>query len=107
MQVFSVLESIKADSLLHLAVHLAFVCSLRAGETAGTDISTSDFHDRSLWITQEVQRVSDKSLIVLSKNEIICVFPKEVATAGSSLILKGSKTEGSHRKQCLTTPFPP
>jgi integrase len=104
-QVFSILESIKDDPLLHLVVHLAFVCSLRAGETAGIDIGTIDFHDRSLWITQEVQRVSDKSLAVLPKNEIIRVFPKEVATAGSSLILKGPKTEGSHRKQYLTTPL--
>jgi len=104
-QVFSVLENIKEYPMLHLAVHFAFVCSLRAGETAGIDISTIDFHDRSLWITQEVQRVSDKSLAELPKNEIIRVFPKEIATSGSSLILKGPKTEGSHRKQYLTTPL--
>jgi integrase len=104
-QVFSVLENIKEYPMLHLAVHFAFVCSLRAGETAGIAISTVDFHDRSLWITQEVQRVSDKSLAELPKNEIIRVFPKEIATSRSSLILKGPKTEGSHRKQYLTTPL--
>ena len=93
------------DKLLHLVVHLAFVCSLRAGETTGISINTIDFHDRSLWITQEVQRVSDDSLSELPKNEIIRIFPKDVAASRSSLILKGPKTEGSVRKQYLTTPL--
>lgn len=104
-RVFDMLESIKDDKLLHLAVHLAFVCSLRAGETAGIGIPTIDFHDRSFWVMHEVQRVSDNALAVLPKNEIIRVFPKTVSTAKSSLILKGPKTEGSYRKQYLTTPL--
>ena len=104
-QVYSALAGIKNDKLLHLAVHIAFVCSLRAGETAGIDIQTVDFHDHSLWITQEVQRVSDQALSVLPKNEIIRVFPKQVPGAKGSIILKGPKTEGSYRKQYLTTPL--
>lgn len=104
-KVFDTLENIRDDKLLHLAVHLAFVCSLRAGETAGIAVQTIDFYDRSFLIAQEVQRVSDKSLSVLPKNEIIRVFPKQVSTARSSLILKGPKTEGSYRKQYLTTPL--
>jgi len=94
-KVFDVLQSIEDDKLLHLTVHLSFVCSLRAGETAGIGIPTIDFHDRSFWIMHEVQRVSDKSLAVLPQNEIIRVFPKNIPTAKSSLILKGPKTEGS------------
>jgi len=93
------------DEILHLAVHLAFVCSLRAGETAGIEAKSIDFRDRSFWITQEVQRVSDKSLKILPQNEIIRVFPKEVSTSKSNLILKAPKTEGSYRKQYLTTPL--
>ncbi len=104
-QVFGVLTRIKDDPLLHLAVHMAFVCSLRAGEVAGIRIDSIDFHDRSMWITQIVQRVSDKSLEELPKEEIIKVFPKKLATSTSSLILKGPKTEGSRRKQYLTTPL--
>ena len=103
--VSTALQSIVDDKLLHLAVHIAFVCSLRAGETAGLDVNTIDFHDRSLWITQEVQRVSDESLQILPKNEIIRVFPKEVQGSKSSMILKAPKTEGSIRKQYLTTPL--
>jgi integrase len=104
-QVSKVLAAINEDKLLHLVVHIAFVCSLRAGETTGIDISRIDFHDRSLWITQEVQRVSDESLATLPKNEIIRVFPKNVPTSKTSLILKLPKTEGSVRKQYLTTPL--
>ena len=37
-RVYEVLDSIKEDELLHLSVHLAFVCSLRAGETVGIDL---------------------------------------------------------------------
>jgi len=104
-QVLKTLNEIREDRLLHLAVHLAFVCSLRAGETVGIHAGTIDFYDRSLWITQEVQRVSDESLEVLPKNEIIRVFPKKIASSQSSLILKSPKTEGSNRKQYLTTPI--
>jgi integrase len=100
-----VLDGMKEDKLMHLAVHLAFVCSLRAGETVGIDVKTIDFHDRSMWITQEVQRVSDESLSKLPGHEILFVFPKQIAESKTSLILKGPKTEGSHRKQYLTTPL--
>jgi len=93
------------DKVLHLAVHIAFVCSLRAGETAGIDTKSIDFRDRSFWIKQEVQRVSEKSLKVLPQNEIIRIFPKEVSTSKSNLILKAPKTEGSYRKLFLTTPL--
>jgi integrase len=105
IQVYEFLEGIESDQMLHLAVHIAFVCSLRAGETVGIAINTIDFHDRSMWITQEVQRVSDKSLSELPGNEILRVFPKMIPTAKSSLILKGPKTEGSTRKNYLTTPL--
>ena len=104
-RVFEVLDSIKEDELLHLAVHLAFVCSLRAGETAGIDLHTIDFRDGSLWITRQIQRVSDSAIGVLPKHEVLRIFPKQVLTSKSSMILKGPKTEDSHRKQYLTTPL--
>lgn len=84
---------------------MAFVCSLRAGEVAGIRIDEIDFRDRSMWISQILQRVSDKSLAELPSGEIIKVFPKKLASSSSSLILKGPKTEGSYRKQYLTTPL--
>jgi len=93
------------DKILHLAVHLAFVCSLRAGETAGIEVTSIDFRDRSFWITQEMQRVSDAALKALPQHEIIRVFPKEVSTSKSNLVLLPPKTDGSYRKQYLTTPL--
>jgi integrase len=104
-RVYSALTGIQDDKLLHLAVHIAFVCSLRAGETIGIDTKTIDFRDRSFWVAQEVQRVSDESLKELSENEIIRVFPKKIPSSKSSMILKGPKTEGSYRKQYLTEPL--
>lgn len=52
-RVYEVLQSIQEDKLLHLVVHLAFVCSLRAGEIAGIDIRTIDVRDRCLWIRKQ------------------------------------------------------
>ena len=104
-QVYEVLEAIQDDPLLHLAVHIAFVCSLRVGEVAGIDAKTIDLQDESLWITQLVQRVSDKALSILPKERIIRVFPKDIPAAKTSLILKDPKTDGSYRKQYLTAPL--
>lgn len=103
-EVFNHLSTIR-DTTLHLAVHLAFVCSLRAGEVAGISLSSIDLDDKSLWITQEVQRVSDRALDVLPKNEIICLFPKQSEASKSRLALKAPKTDGSFRKVYLTTPL--
>jgi len=50
-------------------------------------------------------RESFSFIAVLPKNEVIRVFPKLVPTSKSSLILKGPKTEDSHRKQYLTEPL--
>lgn len=104
-KVFEVMEAAKDNKLLHLAIHLAFVCSLRAGEVAGIVVNTLDFRDNSMWIVGQIQRVSDKSLAVLPKHVVLRVFPKCLKTSQSSLILKGPKTEGSRRKQYLTAPL--
>ena len=100
-----VLDSIKDDRLIHLAIHLGFVCSLREGEVAGIDVKTINLKEGSLWISRQVQRVSDDSIRELPKEELIEVFPKKVAGSKSSLILKSPKTAGSHRKQYLTVPL--
>ena len=103
-EVFNNLARIK-DRDLHLIVHLAFVCSLRAGEIAGIDLTSIDLEDQSLWIRQEVQRVSARALDVMPKNEINHVFPKQLKSSKSCLILKRPKTEESYRKVYLTKPL--
>lgn len=104
-QIHELLASIEDDPILHLAVHIAFVCSLRAGEVAAISISQINVAEKSMWIQQILQRVSDKSLATLPKEEILLIFPKKVPSSKSSLILKGPKTEESVRKQYLTTPL--
>ena len=103
-EMFNYLVQIK-DKRLHLIVHLAFVCSLRAGEIAGIDLASLDLEDQSLWIRQEVQRISDRALQALPKNEIAHIFPKQLDTAKSCLILKTPKTKESYRKVYLTKPL--
>lgn len=104
-RVLEVLDSIENDPLLHLAVHLGFICSLRSGEVVGLEAGSINFRDRSMWITQIVERVSDDALRELPEEKIIKVFPKQVSTSKSRLILKDPKTDGSVRKQYLTTPL--
>ena len=65
-----VLSEIK-DPLLHLAMHIAFVCSLRAVEVAGIECASIDFRDRSI-------------LHELPKEEIIKIFPKSSQRPGAA-----------------------
>ena len=104
--IMEVLDQMVDDPLLHLAVHLGFVCSLRAGEVVGIDANSVDPNDQSLWITQIVEPVSDKSLKELPKERIIQIFPKQTSMSSSCMILKAPKTDESFRKQYLTTPLP-
>ena len=103
--IMEVLDQMVDNPLLHLAVHLGFVCSLRAGEVVGIDANSVDPNDQSLWITQIVERVSDKSLKELPKERIIQIFPKQTSMSSSCMILKAPKTDESFRKQYLTTPL--
>jgi len=100
-----ILEQIQDDPILHLSVHLAFICSLRAGEIAAIDINSINLDEGSMWISQILERVSDESLKTLSKEKITKVFPKQFSNAKSRLVLKTPKTEGSLRKQYLTRPL--
>ena len=86
-------------------MHLAFICSLRAGEIAAIDINSINLDEGSMWISQILERVSDESLKTLSKEKIAKVFPKQFSSAKSRLVLKTPKTEGSLRKQYLTRPL--
>jgi Site-specific recombinase XerD len=97
-QVMETVNCAKHDKLLWLAIQLAFSGSLRVGETVGISIRAINLIERSVQIQQEVQRVSDKALAEIPNNEILRVFPKQVKTAKTSLILKGPKNEHGVRK---------
>ena len=103
--VFNALERMdesEEHDFVHLCVHLAFICSLRAGETAGVLIKDIDLNSQSIFIQQEIQRCSDEALERLPKSDVIFVFPKQKSNAASSLVVKGLKTEKSERKAYLT-----
>jgi len=89
--------------MLHLAVHIAFMCSMRAGETMGLDVRSINFKDRSLWITQTIQRVSEEALGKIPKDEILRIFPKQTDFSKSHIILKTPKTDESERKLFINT----
>ena len=61
--------------------------------------------DRSSGYQTAQSAVSDSAIGVLPKHEVLRIFPKQVLTSKSSMILKGPKTQDSHRKQYLTTPL--
>ncbi len=86
-----------AEPLLHLAVHLAFICSLRPGETVGVDIHSIELSNRTLWVKQTLQRVEEDSLNEVSHEDIIRIFPKKKMNAKTVLILKKPKTDESER----------
>ena len=100
-----ILDQIQEDPILHLSLHLAFVCSLRAGEIVAIDIHSINLDEGSMWISQILERVSDEALKNLSREKIAKVFPKQFSNAKSRLVLKIPKTEGSLRKQYLTSPL--
>ncbi|MEG2188608.1 MAG: tyrosine-type recombinase/integrase [Christensenella sp.] len=103
-QLQNALENID-EPLLHLAVHLAFICSLRPGETAGIDVGSINLQNKSLWVKQTLQRVEEEAMEVVSQEDIIRIFPKKKANAKTVLILKTPKTDKSERKGFLNDPL--
>ena len=104
--VFNTLEQMKDsvdNEFLHLCVHLAFICSLRAGETAGILTKSVNLNAQSIYIQQEIQRCSDDALKNLPKSDVAFVFPKQKSNATSSLVAKGLKTDKSERTAYLTS----
>ena len=104
--VFNALEKMDEsdeNDFVHLCVHLAFICSLRAGETAGILVKDIDLNNQSVFIQQEIQRCTDEALEKLPKSDVIFVFPKQKSGAKTSLVAKGLKTEKSERTAYLTS----
>jgi len=91
------LDHIRDNRLLHLAVHIAFICSLRLGEIMGLPIDAINFEEGSLTIRQTLQRVSNEALRKTPKDEILFEFPKIVLSSKSTVILTKPKTEESER----------
>ena len=86
------------DNLLHLGLHLCFVCSLRPGEALGLTWDCVNLDKGYIEITKTLQRVPIQAIDALPKDSIFSILPSKTADAKSNYILKIPKTETSNRK---------
>lgn len=97
------------DPLLHLAVHLAIVGSLRVGELLGitpADLVFDAANGRgTVSINKTLQRVSKKALDNTDPRLILRRFPDKREFSNSALILKGPKNKNSVRRIYMTGPL--
>ncbi|MBN2878493.1 MAG: site-specific integrase [Clostridia bacterium] len=93
------------DKLLHLAVHLTFLCSLRPGETLGLTWDCVDFDKGTILINKTIQRAYKDALEELPKDTVIHIFDNVEPDAKTTLILKTPKTKTSVRKVYLSSPL--
>ncbi len=96
------------DERLKLAINLAFSCSLRIGELLGLTWDCVDISEESLaegkasiFINKELQRVRKSIMEKLEKKDVLCVFPQQVSSATTVLVLKRPKTLTSTRRVYL------
>jgi integrase len=93
------------DTKLALSLQLAFVCTLRVGEITGLQWDCVDISDAaikadnaSIYIQQELTRVSLEAMKALENKDIKFVFPTLRPSCVTRLVLKTPKTESSVRR---------
>jgi len=101
--ILQALKDMEADDFLHLAVHTAFACSLRNGETMGITLGSINLEENYIVIDKTLSRVDVAAMKVLASDELIYVFPQKVAGTKSTLVLQTPKTESSARIVYMTT----
>lgn len=100
--VHSALEQMEENPILHLAIHMAFICSLRIGELLAITLDDIDLDDRSISITKTLQRANKEAMDLLVHNEIYTVFEEKIPGCNTALIIKPPKTPSCCRKVFLT-----
>ena len=102
------LDSIE-DEMLHLAVHLTFIGSLRAGEVLGITPQDLDFDGADgrgkVEINKALQRVGKDALKRCDPDCILRVFPDQREGSGTALVLKTTKNKNSVRHIFMTEPL--
>ena len=95
------------DPILHLAVHLTLVGTLREGEIVGLTPEDLDFDAAdgigTFRINKSMQRVRKEALNQVDDGCIIKVFPDKLERSTTSLILKSTKTASSCRTIFMTS----
>lgn len=90
------------DKILHLAVHLSFVCSLRIGEAMALSWDDVDLDKKEIHIRKTLQRVDKKALEELPGDSLYFMFPPKQIEKKSVLVLKKTKTKTSMRTLFIT-----
>ena len=90
------------DENLHLALHMAFVCSLRIGEAMAATWDCIDLEKGEFYVTKTLQRATKEAVDMLPKDNLYFVFPAKMEDKKSVLILKKPKTKSSTRVTYLT-----
>ena len=80
------------DEILHLAVHLSFVCSLRIGEAMALSWDDVNLEKKEIYIRKTLQRVDKKALEELPGDSLYFMFPPKQLEKKSVLVLKKPKT---------------
>lgn len=104
---FQALECMK-DPFVHLAVHCAYMGSLREGEAMGILLQNINLDYQGMGcitIDRTLQRVSKQSLNAVGRKDILFEFPNYLERSKSVLVLKKPKTETSRRIIFLTEPL--
>ena len=98
-----------SDPLLHLAVHLCFIGSLREGELVGITPEDLDFEGANgqgtISINKALQRADKNAMEKTDPRCIVKVFPDKREGSKSSLILKKTKNKTSKRTIFMTEPL--
>lgn len=100
----SALDNIK-HPLLHLGVHLSFVCTLRIGECCGLTWDCIDFTSGKIHVGKTMLRISKSALDKLPKEDAFYIYPEKLKDSKSVLVLKKPKTDGSERILYMTEPL--
>ena len=99
------LENMKDQPLLHLAIHMIFVGTLRSGECLAIPVNQIDLKKKRLIINQTLGRISKKSLKEANIEKILYVFPNIHPKSKSVLVIARPKTDSSNRIMNLTAPL--
>ena len=96
------------DTLLYIAMNLAFACSLRMGEILGLTWNNVHISEEEIaadnayvYIDKELTRVSKQALTQIGEKDIFYIFPPTTVNTTTCLVLKAPKTTTSVRKVWL------
>lgn len=99
------LTILEEEPLLHLAIHCAYVGTMRNGETLAITLDGLDFERKRIFIGKTLQRVAKEALKQIQSSQLLKVFPTCQKSSKSCLILKKPKTPQSVRWVFMTQPL--